>query len=219
MNAGRVGLVVLVWLAMADGTAAYGQSSAPLPLNRARVVEAGVDIGLFVAGVEVGRDINATGGEQLIARLGHGAILGARIGVHTPTFGFDAEVAGPSARVGVRNEFGVRFPNHGERPAMLSGRALLYPFRRALWRGQVRPFVAAGIAGTFVSADLDNVEDKSLRLLPGWTLGAGVKWLRDDGNGGYLEIAVSEQRFHGVRPFGSFTTRAVTCGVGYRFAD
>jgi opacity protein-like surface antigen len=215
----RMAMAVVTWLTMGSGSAAYAQGELVWPPKRARVAEAGLDFGMSVAGVEVGRDTNATGGEQLIATLGHGAVLGVRMGVHSPSFGFDAALSGTSAYVKVRNEFGVRFPNHGERPAVLSGRVLLYPFRRAIGRGQVRPFLAAGVAGALVSADLDNIEDQSLRLLPGWTFGAGVKWLTGGADGGYLEVAVGEHRFHGVGPFGSFETRTVTCGVGYRFSD
>ena len=217
VKTGQIAVALLAWLSVGSGTAARGQGVPAWASNRPRVAEAGLDVGMSVAGVEVGRDTNATGGEQLIARLGHGAVLGVRMGVHTASFGFDAAVTGTSAHVNVKNEAGVKFPNHGERPAVLSGRALLYPFRRALGGGQVRPFLAVGVAGALVSADLDNIEDQSLRLLPGWTFGAGVKWLTGSADGGYLEVAVGEQRFRGVRPFGSFDTRAVTCGLGYRF--
>src|SRR5262245_58104609 len=96
-------------------------------------IEASTFFGALLAGKEIARGINATGGhEQLIARLNHSGALGLRVGMHAELVGLEAGFLNIGSAVRVDNEFGVRFPSHGGRPVICSGDALLYPFRKAI---------------------------------------------------------------------------------------
>jgi hypothetical protein len=213
--------VVSTWtvmvLAMGMGSIAATAQTRPLTLRTDPVwtAEAGPEIGVSIAGIQVGRDVNATGGEELRARLGHSPALGIRCGVYSRFGGFEMGVTATAAAVKVKNEFGVRFPNHGEPPAFFTASAVLHPFGRAL--GRARPYVSAGFAGAVVSADLDNIEGQSGRLLPGLSAGVGLRWTVGWDQQTFVVIDMSERRFHGVRPFESFATRIVTVGVARRY--
>ncbi|MGQ0734259.1 MAG: hypothetical protein ACT4QD_11450 [Acidobacteriota bacterium] len=216
MKGGKCAAAMLVALVTGSTTPAFGQAPQTRELVTPTRFEMGMDGGLLLAGKVVGLDTNATGGEQLVGRLGHGGVFSARLGLHGDVLGIEAALTSVSSAIAVKNEFGVRFPNHGRPPALVAGRALLYPFRRALGSGRVRPFLAGGLVSALVSADLDNIDDQTFRLLPGWTLGAGIKWLTWPDEDGYVAVEVSELRFHGVSPFSHFNVRTITCGFGIR---
>lgn len=215
MTIGWKSAAVAGWLVMALVEAARAQVAPWHLAPPSRLVEIGFGAGLWIADVDIGRDINAAGGEALIGRLGHSAVATMRIGVHTPLVGVDGVIVGGSRHIGVRSESGVRFPNHGEPPAVLAGQALLYPFRRALNGGRIRPFLSAAVAAALVSADLDNIDDQTRRLLPGRQFGAGVKWIARD-EAWLVDLHVSHLHLHGVRPFQSSQTWTVTVGFGRR---
>jgi hypothetical protein len=180
-------------------------------------IEAGTFFGAMIAGKEISRGVNATGGEQLVARLNHGGALGVRGGVHSDLLGLEANVITSSNRAVVKNEFGVAFPNHAERPLIYSGDALLYPFRRAIREGKVRPYVTSGVGGMLISADLDNIQDKETHGGLIWNAGGGVKVFVGEGTGLYVDIRFTNHRLLNSRGSDSIDLRSVSIGVGARF--
>ncbi len=171
-----------------------------------------MDVGWHSASGVVGRGRNAPGGEPIVASLGGGPLIGVRTGVFGWAGGVEVGVAVGAARLHVMNDAGTTFPNHAERPVMFTGLG-----KALLAKGRVRPFVAAGVSGALLAADLDNADGSTWRLLPGWSLGAGMTWTLGQQGGGYLMVEVRRQRFMGVRPFSDAGTTAVTIGVGSRY--
>ncbi|MEK6324278.1 MAG: hypothetical protein AABN33_21780 [Acidobacteriota bacterium] len=196
--------------------AADAQTQSQERLSRSRI-EAGTFFGAMIAGKEIARGVNATGGEQLIAKLNHGAALGLRVGVHSDLLGLEASFLSAGIAVRVNNEFGVRFPNHGERPLICSGDALLYPFRRAIREGKLRPYLTSGIGGMLMSADLDNINDQELHHRLAWNAGGGVKIFVGEERDLYLDLRFTNHRLLGSREIGPIDLRSLTVGVGYRF--
>jgi opacity protein-like surface antigen len=180
--------------------------------------EASTFFGGMIAGKEVSRSVNATGGhEQLAATLNHGGALGVRVGIHNQFLGLEGDFLTTSNPVTVNNEFGVAFPNHGERPLIYAGDALLYPFRGAIRQGRVRPYVMSGIGGTFFSADLDNINDLESHHRLTWNMGCGVKLFVGQETDFYLDFRFTNHRLLGSGDMGAINLRSVTVGVGYRF--
>jgi len=177
-------------------------------------LEASAVFGAMIAGRELNRGINATGGENLIARLNHGGVFGLRAGIHNSLLGLEAGFLSSSNAASVRNEFGVAFPNHAERPLFYSGDALLYPFRIAISEGRVRPYVTSGFGGAFVSADLDNIDDKERHNRPMWNAGGGVKLIVGEL---VLDFRFTNHRLLGSGARNATNLRSVSVGVGYRF--
>lgn len=180
-------------------------------------VEASTFFGAMIAGKEIARGVNATGGEQLIARLSHGGALGVRGGIHSDLLGLEANFLTTSNRAVVKNEFGVAFPNHSERPLIYSGDALLYPFRRAIREGKIRPYITSGVGGMLLSADLDNVRDKEAHGSVIWNAGGGVKVFVGEGTGLYFDFRFTNHRLLSSSVTGSLDLRSVSIGVGARF--
>jgi outer membrane protein with beta-barrel domain len=180
-------------------------------------IEACTFFGAIIAGKEISRGVNATGGEQLIARLNHGGALGLRGGVHSDLIGLEANLITTGNRAAVENEFGVAFPNHAERPLIYSGDALLYPFRRAIREGKVRPYLTSGVGGMLLSADLDNIRDKETHGSLIWNAGGGVKVFVGEGTGLYVDIRFTNHRLLNSRGADSIDLRSVSIGVGARF--
>jgi opacity protein-like surface antigen len=168
----------------------------------------------MIAGKELTRGINATGGEDLIAKLNHGGAFGVRAGVHNLLLGLEAGFLTTSNAVSVRNEFGVAFPNHAERPLFYSGDALVYPFRNAINEGRVRPYVTSGVGGAYVSADLDNINDKEPHTRFMWNAGGGVKLIAGEL---VLDFRFTNHRLLSSGPEPAADLRSITVGVGYRF--
>ena len=179
--------------------------------------EAATFFGAMVSGKEIGRGVNAAGGEQLIARLNHGGALGLRVGIHNKLLGLEANVLRTLNPMIVKNEFGVAFPNHGERPAIYSGDALLYPLREAIKEGKVRPYLTGGVGGTWLSADLDNINDRETHNRLTWNAGGGVKVFVGEGPDTFLDFRFTNHRLFGARGVRVVDLRSVTVGVGYRF--
>jgi len=179
--------------------------------------EAETFFGAMIAGKEVGRRANATGGEQIIARLNHGGAFGLRAGVHSDLLGLEAGFVTSSNRAEVKNEFGVAFPNHAERPLICSGDALLYPFRRRLAEGRVRPYLTSGVGGMLLSADLDNIRDKEFHGGLIWNAGGGVKVFVGADSAMYVDLRFTNHRMLGSRAADLIDLRSISVGVGARF--
>lgn len=180
-------------------------------------IEASTFFGAMIAGKTIGRGVNATGGEQLVARLNHDAALGVRGGVHNDLLGLEANFLTTSNQAVVKNEFGVAFPNHSERPLIFSGDALLYPFRRAISGGMVRPYLTSGLGGLLLSADLDNIRDKETHGSLIWNAGGGVKVFAGQGSGLYLDLRFTNHRLLGSGGSEHVDFRTISVGVGARF--
>jgi hypothetical protein len=180
-------------------------------------IEAGTFFGAMIAGKDIAHGVNATGGEQLIARLNSSGALGVRGGVHSDLLGLEANFLTTSSPAVVKNEFGVAFPNHAERPSIYSGDALLYPFRRAIREGKVRPYVTSGIGGMLLSADLDNISDQETHGRLIWNAGGGVKVFVGEGSGLYFDFRFTNHRLLSSRGADSLDLRSVSVGVGARF--
>jgi hypothetical protein len=197
------------WAEMAD---AQTQSHERLAASR---IEAATFFGVMIAGKDIARGVNATGGEQLIARLSHGGALGVRGGVHSDLLGLEANFVTTGNRAVVISEFGVAFPNHAERPLIYSGDALLYPFRRAIKGGKVRPYLTSGVGGLLLSADLDNIRDKEMHGSLIWNAGGGVKVFVGEGSGVYFDLRFTNHRL--LDSATPHSLRSVAIGVGARF--
>jgi hypothetical protein len=207
-----IGIVLcLIGAARAD---AQTQSQERLSGSR---IEAATFFGAMIDGKEIARGVNATGGEQLIARLNHGGALGVRGGVHSDLLGLEANFLTTSSPAIVKNEFGVAFPNHAERPLIYSGDAVLYPFRRAIREGKVRPYLTSGVGGMLLSADLDNIRDKETHGSLIWNAGGGVKVFVGEGAGLYFDFRFTNHRLLSSRGADSLDLRSVSIGVGARF--
>jgi len=176
--------------------------------------EASTVFGAMIAGKELTRGINATGGEDLIAKLNHGGAFGVRAGVHNSLLGLEAGFLTTNNAVSVKNEFGGAFPNHAERPLFYSGDALVYPFRNAINEGRVRPYVTSGVGGAYVSADLDNINDKEAHNRFSWNAGGGVKVIAGEL---VLDFRFTNHRLLSAGPEPAADLRSITVGVGYRF--
>ncbi len=199
-------------------TIAVGVIAANGQTNDARLggtrLEASTVFGAMIAGKELTRGINAAGGEDLIAKLNHGGAFGVRAGVHNPRLGLEAGFLTTNNAVSVRNEFGVAFPNHAERPLFYSGDALVYPFLNAINEGRVRPYVTSGVGGAYVSADLDNINDKEPHNRFMWNAGGGVKLIAGEL---VLDFRFTNHRLPSAGQEPAADLRSITVGVGYRF--
>ena len=207
-------IAVVLWIGCA--AMAHGQTQTQ-ERHSGSGIEAGTFFGAMIAGKEIARGVNATGGEQLIARLNHGGALGLRVGVHSEVVGLEANFLTTSSTAIVKNEFGVAFPNHAERPLIYSGDGLLYPFRRAIREGKVRPYLTTGVGGMLLSADLDNIRDKETHGSLIWNAGGGVKVFVGEGAGLYFDFRFTNHRLVSSRGADALDLRSVSLGVGARF--
>jgi len=180
-------------------------------------VEAGTMFGVTIAGKEFDTGINATGGERLIAKVNHGGSFGLRIGVHNSLIGLEGNLLGASNLATVKSEFGVAFPNHAERPVFYSADALVFLAGRKISGGRVRPYLTTGAGGVFVSADLDNINDKERHNRFMWNAGGGVKLFVAGERGAFLDLRFTNHRLLGSRQESAADFRSVTVGFGYRF--
>lgn len=181
-------------------------------------VECAVVFGAAIAGKDIGRGTNATGGhEQLVARLDHGGAVGIRAGIHNALLGVEANFLSTLNPVSVKNEFAAGFPNHGERLLIYSADALLYPFGRAIKEGRVRPYLTSGIGGTFFSADLDNIHDRERHNRLMWNAGGGAKVFVGHEPDFYLDFRLTNHRMLSAGELPATAVRSVTVGVGCRF--
>lgn len=208
----KASLIAVLCMVGAAETDAQTQSPERLSATR---IEAGTYFGLIIAGKDIARGVNATGGEQLIARLNHSGALGIRGGVHNDLLGLEGNFLTASSPVVVKNEFGVAFPNHAERPLIYSGDALLYPFRKAIRAGKVRPYLTNGIGGLLLSADLDNIRDKETHGGLIWNAGGGVKVFVGEASGLYFDLRFTNHRL--LNSSTPYSLRSLSIGVGARF--
>jgi hypothetical protein len=181
--------------------------------------ELGFRAGVLLAGKEVGRGINATAGrrEQLIARLDHGGSISLQFGVHSAVLGLEANLLSGTKLITVKNEFGVDFPNHGERPVIYSGDILLYPFGRRLAGGRFRPYLMAGGGGAQIAVDLDNINNKENYHRLALNAGGGLKLLFGQEQRYCFDIRFSTHHITGKSPIATFDLQSVSGGFGVRF--
>jgi len=214
----RLGKISVIAVVLCIGWAAMAGAQAQAQERRSGSgIEASTFFGAMIAGKEIARGVNATGGEQLIARLNHGVALGLRVGVHNELLGLEANFLTTSTPAIVKNEFGVAFPNHAERPLICSGDGLLYPFRKAIREGKVRPYLTTGVGGMLLSADLDNIRGKETHGSLIWNAGGGVKVFVGEGAGLYFDLRFTNHRLLSSRGADSLDLRSVSLGVGARF--
>lgn len=207
---------ILAWIGIVAATASV-QAQTQERLSGSRV-ECAVVVGAAIAGTNIGRGTNATGGhEQLVARLDHGGAVGIRGGIHNAVLGVEANFLSTLNPVSVKNEFGAGFPNHAERLLFYSADVLLYPFGRAIRKGRVRPYLTSGIGGTFFSADLDNINDRERHNRLMWNAGGGARFLVGQGPNVYLDFRFTNHRMLSAGELPATDVRSVTVGVGYRF--
>jgi opacity protein-like surface antigen len=192
-------------------------SAKPQAKDRPWRFEAATYFGALIAGKEVARGVNATGGEQLIAKLNHGGALGVRAGLHSDLLGLEANFLIPNNAVAVKNEFGVSFPNHGKKPLISSADVLLYPFRRAIGTGKIRPYLTGGVGGVLMSADLDNINDQETHGRLMWNSGGGVEIFVDETSRFYFDLRFTNHRLARSSETHATDLRSITVGVGYRF--
>ncbi|MCX6170195.1 MAG: hypothetical protein NTX65_12690 [Ignavibacteriales bacterium] len=146
----------------------------------------GFQLGGLIPSEEISRNINATGGEQLIGRLGNCGIFGGQFGLHNELLGFDVFGGFSTNQIEVKNEFGVDFPNHGSELGIVSGNFYVYPFHRILFDGKMQPYAMLTFGITFFSVDTDNINDKERYSPLAQGFGAGVKFEID--TNAYLDL-------------------------------
>lgn len=195
--------------------AAAGQDSllAPAAVGPAR--EIAFHAGMFMAPAEIGRDVNAAGGDVLVARLGDTGAFGVQHEIRTRFIGGAVNVFVLQS-VEVQNEAGVEFPYHGKSPLLYAWEVRLYPFSDSISEGQVSPYLAAGFGGALISVDLDNINDQELRHLWARSLSAGVKMLFN-GNETFVDVQVKTWFLSGRGPIVPFQASAIVIGLGGRY--
>lgn len=185
---------------------------------------AGFMLGASFAPAEIGRDTNATGGEQLVAHLGDAVVLGLRGAVESDVLGLELVLLLGAKRVEVENELGVRFPNHGQPPVLWTGSLLLYPLfalRNTALGRRVRPFVVVGVGGAIVSVDLDNIKGQTLYHSWQGSVGGGIRFFSGRDRGPYehdpfVELRLVRHRVRQNGPLYGFDILAATVGLGMR---
>jgi hypothetical protein len=172
--------------------------------------------GVFDPPDEVGRDVNATGGEFLIARLGPSPVFGLSYENRSRFIGLLVTGLGASRKVSVRNEFDVAFPNHGGAPFFYMGEARIYPLGRLGVPVPVDPFFAVGAGGVVTSVDLDNIDDQQYYNQWAWTLGAGARLAVGDGSR-FIELRAVRWVVDTSGPLHATRVITVTAGIGAAF--
>jgi hypothetical protein len=190
--------------------------SASAPANTWHV-QAGLEFGWLAAGNDIGRHRNAFGGEMLVARLKSGPLIGLRVALVRRFGGVEGFVVSAWPALQVESEAGALFPNHGERPQLLSGSLVLYPLGGASGATRMRPFARGGFVTALVSTDLDNRDGQSVQALAGWTAGLGVRWWFREAPDRFFEIAAAQDSFRASSPYRAFVVRVVRIGIGYGF--
>ena len=114
---------------------------------------------------------------MLIARLDDAPALAIQFGAVSRHLGFELRLLSGRRPVRVDNESGVAFPNHGEPPFFWAGNLLWYPLGlvQSANSGWPRPFLLAGLGGTVLSIDLDNIKGQTLFHSFHRSLGMGVQ--------------------------------------------
>ena len=87
-------------------------------------------------------------------------------------------------------------------------------YRNAINSGRVRPYVTSGVGGAYVSADLDNINDKEPHNRFMWNAGGGVKLIAGEL---VLDFRFTNHRLLGSGAENTTNLRSVSVGVGYRF--
>ena len=172
--------------------------------------------GIVTAPKEIGRQMNATGGEDLIAMLGDSMNIGLGGGCENDLLGFSLNLVWILNAVDVQNEFGVPFPFHGESPGQALIELRLFPFLRTIADGRFRPYLSAGTGVMFLSVDLDNIRDQEFYMLRVWTVGTGFHLYRN-GRDSYFYAEYKKQRISKRFPIHSFDMNAVNLGFAYLF--
>jgi hypothetical protein len=178
---------------------------------------AGFGAGGLLAPGEIGRDRNATGGQEtLIARWRAGAALAGQARLARPPFGIELAAIRSTSVIRVENEAGTEFPHHGQGPLLLAAAGTLVPFGAS---ARIGPFVSGGLGLVFIPVDLDNVKGQTLFVSPVRSLAAGFRFAPPNGalgsQDGYVELRVARYWSWGngpLRPIG-FTVLMVSVGM------
>jgi hypothetical protein len=185
-------------------------------------VTGGFGLRLQAGAGEIGRHPNATGGhEDLIARLDEGLGLTIHTGYESRFGGAELRVSWSGRSVEVINVDGVRFPHHGEPPLAWVGNIMVYPFSPLFRPGRVQPFVGAGLGGTLIQVDLDNIKGQTVYHRFLWSAGGGIRIV----NGldspffttTYLELRIERQSAWKGEPFNGFRVWAGSVSLGMKF--
>ena len=191
------------------------------PVNAAGVFDGwrpsmALAVGWVFAPTHIGRDINATGGEELLARLGDRPLSGIRLGAENGPLGFEVGLTQHVVAIQVENEFGTEFPNHGRPPLRYAVAAVLLPLaplRGTAFGRHVQPFVKAGIGGWLVSVDLDNVHDQTFYHLWAPDIGGGVRVFPRGGEF-FIDVRFERSWVAGRGPIARFRADVLTVAFG-----
>jgi hypothetical protein len=183
----------------------------------------GVSLGALFAPGEIGRDVNQTGGEDLIAFLGDGVLAAVQAGRETRHVGVEFSLGLLAYRINVENEFGARFPHHGKSPWLYSFSLRGFPLALAPGldrRAPVQPWVGLGGGGMIMSVDLDNVDGQTLYHSWQWSLGGGIRLPVSRGSRKeeqtVVELRVVRYRVGANGPLRGFDALGATLGLGLR---
>ncbi len=173
---------------------------------------------------EIGRQPNATGGhEDLIARLGPGISLMIQAGREFRFGGAELRIGWSGRAVEVRNEEGVRFPNHGEPPLGWTGSIMVYPLAPLQGRDEswFQPFVSIGGGGFMVRVDLDNIGGQTVYHSFQWTVAGGIRIVSGlpefpFGSVTFVELRVDRQQAWANPPLGRFRIIGASVLLGAR---
>ena len=194
---------------LAGGLAA---AQAPPPAPPAWRWRIGAALGFVPGPGEIGR-------EELIARVGAGIGMGFQAGIESRIGGIELRTLGFSSAVEVEDQGGAEFPNHGRRPFVWTAGVTAYPLA-PVFRAGTGPFVAGGLGGILLSADLDNVEGQTWYHSFLWSLGGGARVAMGPEEPSwapaFLELRVERMRVWSNGPLRSFTVWVGAVGIALR---
>jgi len=171
---------------------------------------------------EIGRHPNATGGhEDLIARLDEGLALAIHAGIESRFGGAELRLSWSGSSVEVINVDGVRFPNHGEPLLSWVGNIMVYPFAPVFRPGRFQPFFEAGLGGSLIQVDLDNIKGQTIYHRFLWSTAGGLRIVSGLDSPffttTYLELRVEQQTTWRRAPFDRFRIIAGSVSLGMKF--
>jgi len=163
------------------------------------------------------RNTNATGGEQLIGRLGTGYKWGFDCGLYNDVFGFDINW-GITSAIDVKNEFGVDFPNHSDGINLFSFNAFVHPFSISFISDSWKPYVTAGVGYAIISIDSDNNGNREIYAQKVWNYGVGLRYTPHHENQKdkivFFDLSFRNYRISSIGPVLAFEVQSVCIGIG-----
>lgn len=142
--------------------------------------------GPHIANKEIGKGINAGGGEKMIAKIRHGAIMNIKVGIYKQWVGFEVGLYAGLRQIKVVGANGADFKNHGNIPLLGSAEILIFPFKDFILNGTVMPFFLAGAGDSILRVDLDNVYDQEWYHRLTRILGGGIRYSLKGGADSFL---------------------------------